>query len=118
MQVYPPAGVIFTGIGILLSVSISFDSLNYPDADFSQAVTAVSAGKNALADAFERIECFFSRLETYTEVPATAGMTEMIIKIMTEVLSIVGIATKEIKQSRASELVPNGVDGLFRLTVT
>ncbi|KAH9981597.1 hypothetical protein BJV74DRAFT_81907 [Russula compacta] len=79
---YPPAGVIFTGIGILLS-----------------AVTAVSADRDALADVFERIECFFSRLETYTELPPTAGMTEIIIKIMTEVLSIVGIATKEIKQS-------------------
>jgi len=32
-------------------------------------------------------------------------MTDIIVKIMTEVLSILGIATKEIGQSRASELI-------------
>ncbi|KAH9978919.1 hypothetical protein BGW80DRAFT_1281762 [Lactifluus volemus] len=32
-------------------------------------------------------------------------MTNIIVKIMTEVLSILAIATKEVKQSRASELV-------------
>ena len=32
-------------------------------------------------------------------------MTEVIVKIMVEVLSILGIAAKEIKQSRASELI-------------
>ena len=40
-------------------------------------------------------------------------MMEVIVKIMTEVLSIVGIATKEIKQSRASELNPSGIDRHF-----
>ena len=32
-------------------------------------------------------------------------MTDIIIKIMVEVLSILSIATKEMKQSRASELI-------------
>ena len=44
------------------------------------------------------------RLETYIEVPLTTGMTDMIVKIMVEVVSILGITTKEIMQSRASEL--------------
>jgi hypothetical protein len=39
----------------------------------------------------------------YTEVPPTPEMTDMMVKIMVEVLSILGIATKEIKQGRASE---------------
>jgi hypothetical protein len=39
----------------------------------------------------------------YTEVPLTTEMTEMIIEIMAEVLSVVGVATKEIKQGRTSE---------------
>ena len=52
---------------------------------------------------FERIENFFRRLETYVEVPPTAGMTDIIVKIMVEVLSILSIATKEIGQSRASK---------------
>ena len=46
---------------------------------------------------------FFRRLEIYTEVRPTKEMMNIIIQIMVEVLSILGIATKEIKQSRMSE---------------
>ena len=56
-----------------------------------------------LIDIFVRIESFFERLESYTEVPPTAAMTNVIVKIMTEILSILAIATKEIKQGRSSE---------------
>jgi hypothetical protein len=52
---------------------------------------------------FERVESFFRRLEIYTEVPPTTEMMDTIIQIMVEVLSILGVATKEIKQSRLSE---------------
>jgi transposase len=58
-----------------------------------------------LATVFESIENFFRRLETYVGVPPTAGMTDIIVKIMVEVLVILSIATKEMKQSRASELI-------------
>ena len=43
------------------------------------------------------------RLVSYTEVPPTAAMTEVIVRIITEVLSIFAIATKEIKRGRSSE---------------
>jgi hypothetical protein len=49
------------------------------------------------------MEGFFRRLEIYTEVPATTEMMDTIILIMVEVLSILGIATKEVKQGRISE---------------
>ena len=58
-----------------------------------------------LVDIFVRIESFFKRLESYTEVPPTPAMTDAIVKIMTEVLSILAIATKEIKQGRSSESI-------------
>jgi hypothetical protein len=58
-----------------------------------------------LADIFVRIEGFFRRLELYTEVPPTAAMTDVIVKILIEVLSILAIATKRIKQGRSSELI-------------
>ena len=58
-----------------------------------------------LVDIFERIEGFFRRLESYTEIQPTAAMTDTIVKIMVEILSILAIATKEIKQRRASELI-------------
>jgi hypothetical protein len=55
-----------------------------------------------LMDIFVRIESFFKRLESYTKVPPTAAMTDIIVKIMIEVLSILAIATKEIKRGRSS----------------
>jgi hypothetical protein len=58
-----------------------------------------------LVDLFLRIENFFKRLESYTEVEPTPAMTDIIIKIMVEVLTILGIATKEMKQRRLSESI-------------
>lgn len=58
-----------------------------------------------LVDIFSRIEKFFKRLESYTEVSPTAAMTDMIVEIMVEVLAILAIATKEIKERRSSEWV-------------
>jgi hypothetical protein len=74
------------------------------DIEARQAAKDVNAAQEALIDIFERIENFFKRLETYTEVPPTAAMTDIIVKIMVEVLNIFAIATKEIKQGRTSEL--------------
>jgi hypothetical protein len=54
-------------------------------------------------DMFERIESFFRRLEMYTEIPQTAEMMDTIVLIMVEILSILGVATKEIRQGRMSE---------------
>ena len=74
------------------------------DIEARQAVKDVDAAEEALIDIFERIENFFKRLETYTEVPPTAAMTDIIVKITVEVLNIFAIATKEIRQGRTSEL--------------
>jgi hypothetical protein len=52
---------------------------------------------------FERTEMFLRRLEIYTEVPSTMEMMDIIVQIMAEVLSILGIMTKEIKQGRMSK---------------
>ena len=54
-------------------------------------------------DVFERVEMFFRRLEVYAEVPATTEMMDIITQIMAEVFCILGIATKEIKESRMSK---------------
>jgi hypothetical protein len=66
-----------------------------------------------LIDIFVRIEGFFKRLESYTELPPTAAMTDVIVKIMIEVLSILAIATKEVKQGRSSELIIDDHDLLL-----
>jgi len=54
-------------------------------------------------DIFERIESFFRRLDIYVNVPPTPEMMDIIMQIMVEVLLILGIATKEMKQGRTSE---------------
>jgi hypothetical protein len=56
-----------------------------------------------LIDIFVRVESFFKRLELHTEVRPTAAMTDVIVKIMIEVLSLLAIATKEIKRGRSSK---------------
>ena len=68
-----------------------------------QAARDVRSSEEALIDIFEHIGNFLRRLEIYTEVPPTVEMMDMMVKIMVEILSILGIATKEIKQSRTSE---------------
>jgi len=89
----------------------------YIDSQLSQASTAVSASQDTLYNIFERIENFFRRMETYVEVPPTAGMTDIIVKIMVEVLRILSIATKEMEQSRMSEFIPGGMNCPCRLIV-
>ncbi|KAH9055238.1 hypothetical protein EDB87DRAFT_1341233 [Lactarius vividus] len=84
--IFSPAKVISAGVGVLLL-----------------AAKDVDASQEALVDLFERIENFFKRLESYTEVPPTDAMTDMIVKIMVEVLNIFAIATKEMKQGRAKK---------------
>ncbi|KAH8980369.1 hypothetical protein EDB86DRAFT_569966 [Lactarius hatsudake] len=81
--VFSPASVIFAGIGVFLS-----------------AAKDVAASKDTLAELFEHIGFFFKRLETYTEVTPTAAMTDIITEIMVEVITIFGIATKELRRAK------------------
>ena len=102
---FSPAKVIFAGAGVLLLVSPFLDTVaiaRRSDILGAQAVRDVRESQDALVDVFERVENFFKRLETYTEVPPTAAMTDIIVKIMVEVLGILAISTKEIKQGRTS----------------
>jgi hypothetical protein len=86
--VFSPATVVFSGIGVLLL-----------------AAKDVDASQDVLADIFVRIEGFFMRLQSYTEVRPTAAMMDVILKIMIEVLSILAIATKQIKQGRSKKIL-------------
>jgi hypothetical protein len=65
----------------------------------------VNASQDILIDLFERIESFFKRLEYYTGLKPSEAMTDMMAKIMVEVLSIMAIVTVEIKQKRRSQFV-------------
>jgi archaellum component FlaC len=72
----------------------------------SQAIKDVRASKDVLIDLFGRMEYFFKRLEAYIKVRPTAAMTDIIVKIMVEVISILGVVTKEVRQGRTSMLSP------------
>ena len=104
-QVFSPGKLIFAGVGILLSVRSPFPLFAQATYDswILQAAKDVHSSQETLIDVFERIENFFFRLEVYTAVPATPEMMDMMVKIMVEVLSILGIATREIRQGRTSE---------------
>jgi hypothetical protein len=75
----------------------------YCNASIFQAAKDARASQDPLIDIFERMEIFFRRLETYTEVPPTTVMVDTIGQIMVEVISVLGIATMEIKEGRISE---------------
>jgi hypothetical protein len=79
----------------------------------SQAAKDVRASQDILIDIFERVEMFFRRLEIYIGVTPTPEMMGIIIQIMAEVLSILGIATKEIKQGRMSKYLLNKYDNVY-----
>jgi hypothetical protein len=67
-----------------------------------QAASGVTSSYDALLDLFECIGNFLKRLEIYTTIPPTSLMTDIIIKIMVELLSVLALATKQIKQGRFS----------------
>ena len=68
-----------------------------------QTAKYVRESYDALADIFECIENFARRLEIYTEIQPTLAMTEMMIKIMVELLGVLTLATKQINQGRLSK---------------
>lgn len=49
------------------------------------------------------MENFLHRLKIYIEVPSTPALTGIIVKIMVELLSVLALATKQIKQGRFSK---------------
>ena len=84
------------------------------DIQTNQAVKDTIDSYNALADLLESIDHFLNRLDIFTKVPPTAAMTEMIVKILVELLSTLALATKQIKERKPSESVFDGI--LYYLT--
>jgi hypothetical protein len=108
---------IHTGFGILLSVCAFLLSLSahLRDIQMYQAVNGVLDDFDTLADLLQSVEHFLNRLDIYTKIPPTIGMTEMIIKILVELLSILALATKQLQQGRLSESVLGEI--LYYLTM-
>lgn len=98
---------IHTGFAILLSVCafLSFLTAHFGDTQAYKAVKGVIYSYDVLIDLLEAVEHFLHRLDIYTRIPPTVGMTEMVIKILVELLSTLAVVTKQIKQGKSSESV-------------
>ena len=101
---FQPAKAIFVGVDVLITVCIHQCS---PPTHFliriCQAADGVSSSYDALVDLFECIGNFLKRLRIYTDVPMSPSMTDIVVKIMVELLSVFALATKQIKQGRFSK---------------
>ena len=64
-----------------------------------------STAYEALVDFLESIEHVMNRLDICIRVPSTGPTTEVIIKIIMEMISTLVLVTKQIKQNRPSEYV-------------
>ena len=62
----------------------------------------VLASYEALVHLFERIHFFLQRLNRYSAIPLTPEMTLLLGKIMAQVLSVLALSTKEMKQRSIS----------------
>ena len=68
----------------------------------SQAVKDTSDSYDALVDLFASFENFLSRLDIYTGVPPTPALTNILVKIIVELLSTLALAIKQVRQGRFS----------------
>jgi len=69
-----------------------------------QAVRDVGESYDSLLDLLEAME-LLNRLNIYTRISSTAAMTEIMVKIMVELLSTLAVVTKQIRQKRPSTSV-------------
>ena len=68
-----------------------------------QAAEGVSASYDALLELFECIGNFLKRLEIYTNISLSPLMTDVIAKIMAELICVLALTRKQIKQGRLSK---------------
>ena len=54
---------------------------------------------------FASFENFLSRLSIYVGVPPTPALTNVLVKIIVELLSTLALVTNQVKQGRFSEFV-------------
>ena len=68
-----------------------------------QVASDVSSSYDVLLDLFEHLGSFVKRLDIYTKIDLTPIMTDIIVKLMVQLLSVLALATKQIAQKRLSK---------------
>lgn len=69
-----------------------------------QAARDVAASHDAIMHLFECIHLFLQRLDRYTGIPLTDDLTEILGKIMAQLLLILALSTKAMMNGRISKL--------------
>jgi hypothetical protein len=64
-----------------------------------------AASHKTLIHLFEHIHFSLQRLEVHVEIPLTEELTDLLGKIMAQVLSILALSTKIIVEKKTSELI-------------
>jgi hypothetical protein len=106
LKTFPPAKAVFVGIAILLSVCflpLFARLLSCDICDHHQAIKDVDKSYDTLVHLFESFESFLRRLDIYTKIPSTPAMTEVIVKILAELLCTISLAIQQITQGRLSK---------------
>ena len=71
-----------------------------------QTAKSVPASYDALVEIFECVGYFLLRLRIYTEIKEPRkALTEVVIKIMAELISVLALATKQIKEGKFSTFI-------------
>jgi hypothetical protein len=101
---FQPTKAIFIGIDVLISVRILVLSIGLVcDIYQHQAAIGVSGSYDALGELFECVGYFLTRLHIYTEkISSSPAMSDIMVKIMVQVINVLALATKQIKQGRFS----------------
>ncbi|KAF8265893.1 hypothetical protein EI94DRAFT_1702178 [Lactarius quietus] len=99
---FVPTKAIFAGVDFLIT-----------------AASGVSSSYDALVDLFACLGNFLKRIRIYSDLPLTPSMAEMSAKIMVELLSVLALATKQIKEGRFKKfakklLGENEIEGVLR----
>ena len=68
-----------------------------------QAIKDLDKSYDTLVDLFESFGSFLSRLDIYTKIPSTTAITQIIVKILAELLSTISLAMQQVKQGRLSK---------------
>ena len=80
-------------------------SVRHLDIQGYQVVKGVIDGWDALLDLLESIAHCLNYIDIYTKIPPTDAMTEIVVKILVELLSALALATERIKGGKPSESV-------------
>ena len=70
-----------------------------------QAIKGVKDSYDALIEFLDSIEHILYHLDIYTRITPTVAMTELLVKILVELLSTLALATKEVMQGKSSEFI-------------